>query len=162
MSRTGSDDQYITPSHLRPLPCQARLQPFQFDPSRLEWLIVRHTLNPFSGTLCGPPSFKVDQHTPPHDPLLLQVLNAQEVLVLLGGVVDVGHGGVVVEALGFLVCKVPEAVPLRGGLRVECPDVVVDHPGALLKHVFVEGLTGEEDNGPLEVEGGVEGYPGFG
>ena len=71
---------------------------------------------------------------------------------------DVGHGGVVIEALGLLVREVAEPVPLGGGLGVEGPFVVVDEPGAFLVDFFVENLALEEGPAALEVEGCVERY----
>lgn len=73
---------------------------------------------------------------------------------------DVGHGGVVVEALGLLVREMAESVPLGRGLGVEGPFVVVDETGTFLVDFFVEGLALEERAAALEVERGVEGYSG--
>jgi hypothetical protein len=41
------------------------------------------------------------------------------------------------------VAKVPEAVPLRATLRVECERIVVDCPRALLPELVLERLTAE-------------------
>ena len=62
----------------------------------------------------------------------------------LGLAGDVLDCGVVVEALGLLVAEVPEAVPLRGRLRVEVPGVVVDYSREFLVDVFLEDLAAEE------------------
>jgi len=87
------------------------------------------------------PAREVDQYSSPDDAVGGEVLDPEG---FVAGVPDGGEGGVVVEARGALVAEVAEAVPLRGGLRVEGPDVVVNDAGGLLVEVLVEGLAGEE------------------
>ena len=70
---------------------------------------------------------------------------------------DIGDRGVVVESLGLLIPEVPEAVPLRGGLRVEVPGVVVDDAGMFLVYVLSEGMAGEEGVRTWDGEGSVGG-----
>lgn len=75
--------------------------------------------------------------------------------------VDLVHGDAVVEALLLLVAKVPQAIPLRRGLRVEGLDVIVDEAWVLAEEVVVEGAAGEE-GGRLGRHGRVEGDPKWG
>lgn len=72
------------------------------------------------------PGFVVEEDAAADDALFAP--GADAIGVGMWGV-DVGLGDAVVELGGGLVGKVAEAVPLGGGLRIECPDVVVDGPG---------------------------------
>ena len=66
-----------------------------------------------------PPSSKVDQDPSADDALFLEVVDAEKVLGPIGTLVDVIHGGVVIEELGPLVAEVAEPIPLGRGLRIE-------------------------------------------
>ena len=55
----------------------------------------------------------------------------------------------------------PQTVPLRGDLRVEGPDIVVDDARGLLEELLVEDLPREERLVGLCVERPVERDPGI-
>ena len=156
--------QNIPKPHLCPLLLQDLLNPLQLDPIRAETLKILHLLAPGAlALLRGAPALEINQNAAPHDPLVLEILDAEEVLALpINIFMDVVHAHVVVEARCLLVREMAEAVPLRRGLRVEGPDVVVDEAGAFLVDGFVEGLPLEEGFVFLEVEGQVEGDAGPG
>jgi len=139
-------NQYVAELELRALPLEDLLQPLQLDRRALERAEGLRALHVPAGPVFAPPR-EVEQHAAPHDPVFLQVLHAQDVRLrarALGRAGDVLDRRVVVEALGCLVAEVAEAVPLRGGLRVEVPGVVVDYAGLLLVDVFFEDLAAEE------------------
>ena len=98
----------------------------------------------------GCPAREVEQDATADNAVFFEVLDPEDVGLGLGawcGAGDVIDRGVVVEALRGLVAEVAEAIPLRGGLRVEVPCVVVDYAWFLLVDVLLEDLAAEE--GPL-------------
>lgn len=140
------------------LPLQRLEQPLELDGAGLEAL-KSPADHFFAGPFVHPPP-EIDEHASAHDPAALHgALDAQDIRVrfaLVACAGDVLDGGVVVEARGLLVAKVPQPVPLRGGLRVERPRVVVHDPRLLLVHVLLEHLPAEQRFARLEVERRVE------
>lgn len=106
------------------------------------------------------PCVIVEQDAATHDALLGPLADAVDVRG--AGPVDVGQRDVVVEALGLLVGKVAQTVPLRGGLGIEGPDVVVDDTGRFVDYLFVEFVAVEEGEVALGIEGPVEADAGWG
>lgn len=75
--------------------------------------------------------------------LTLNAVDGRQFSILVNGV-DLLHGHAVVEALLFLIATVAEAVPLRRGLRVEGPDVIVGEEWGFDLEFEVKGAAGEE------------------
>jgi hypothetical protein len=69
---------------------------------------------------------------------------------------DILHCDAIVKDLLLLIPKVAQAIPLRGDLRVEIPDIVVDRRGRLGDEVLVEYGPLEEGPTRLGVERPVE------
>ena len=114
-------------------------------------------------TLRNAPLVVIEQYPAADDPLFAPGADAVHVAARLAfGAVDVVERDAVVEDLLLLVAEVAQAVPLRGRLGVEGPDVVVDDSGGFLVELLVEGLAAEEGQGTLGVEGPVEADAGAG
>ena len=106
------------------------------------------------------PGVVIEQDASPNNTVLSPLADAIDVRRVRA--VDVVEGDVVVEALGSLVGEVAQTVPLRAGLRVEGPDVVVDDARRLVQDLLVKGLAAEEGQVALRVEGPVEADAGRG
>lgn len=95
----------------------------------------------------GCPAREIEKDAAADDAVFFEVLDPEDVGLGLGawrGAGDVVDCCVVVEALRRLVAEMAEAVPLRGGLCVEVPCVIVHYAWFLLVDVLLEDLAAEE------------------
>ena len=94
----------------------------------------------------------IEQHPAPNYSLLAPRADSVDIAARLAiRPVNIIERDAVIEHFFFLVAEVAQAVPLRGGLGVEGPDVVVDDARRFLVKLLVEGLAAEEGKWALGV-----------
>lgn len=104
-----------------------------------------------------PPCMIVQQYSSPYNSLLRPRTDSNPIRLLHAiPAMNLIKRHAVVKLRLLLIPKVPQTVPLRAGLGVEGPDVVVDDSGWFLVDILLEGLAPEEREVGLGVQGPVE------
>lgn len=141
-----ADDEDVTELDLCALVIEHLLDPWEFDRVPLKGLEGLGFWVVFARPGLAPAG-EINKDATADDAMLFEVLHTQDVgsgLALARRASYVFNGGVIVEALSGLVAEMPKPVPLRAGLCVEVPGVIMYDAWLLLIDVLFEDLASEE------------------